>query len=279
MAESTGETTSDADSDPETELRLATLAAENQQLREEYARARQATYRRTALGLLLVGVTGLVGAIVFPDERTVLLALGGTGVFAGVLTAVLTPEQFITTDVGDQLFSTLWHDRQAIIDELGLRGDPMYLPGDPCHLFIPRQPTERVSSVSDDPPVFVTEVDATAEGIALRPTGTALYDELQSVVDKPGTTLSHSIPPVADALVEFFAIADGVDYDIDTTTGRVTVEVSGAQLGDPTRLDHPLPSLIAVTVARVVAVPVRLNVEYETTLVITCTYNPEVAAV
>ena len=44
------------------ELELERLRERNERLRENYARARQAQYRRAALGLALLGVVALAGA-------------------------------------------------------------------------------------------------------------------------------------------------------------------------------------------------------------------------
>ena len=78
--ESADETTADL------AAQVELLAEENRRLRAEYARARQTTYRRTALGLFAVGALAVLGGVAFPHSSDVLFALGGTGLFAGVLT-------------------------------------------------------------------------------------------------------------------------------------------------------------------------------------------------
>ena len=83
--------------------RVEELSAKNDQLRQQVAAATRARYRRSAIVMALVGVVALAGAALFPDVRTVLVALGGTGVFAAVLTYFLTPERFVAASVGDAL--------------------------------------------------------------------------------------------------------------------------------------------------------------------------------
>ena len=256
------------------QVRLAVLEAENRQLREEYARARQATYRRTALGLFVVGLIGLVGGLGFPDARTVLFALGGTGVFAGVLTYVLTPERFVSARVGARLVRALRADREAIVDELGLRGEPVYVPGEEVRLFVPRRENGSLPDRSDLTDLFVVPEDADRGGVAFHPTGGPLFEELEAAHDRPvDATARTTASVVADALVELFEVADGTDYDVDAGTNRVTFEINGAGLGDPTGIDHPIPSLIAVALVRTLEAPVRVEVTDDDPLTVTCRYD------
>ena len=255
-------------------VRLAVLEAENRQLREEYARARQATYRRTAIGLFVVGLIGLLGGLVFVDARTVLFALGGTGVFAGLLTYVLTPERFVSARVGARVIQALRADRDAIIDELALRGDPVYVPADPVRLFVPRRENEPLPAVDDLADTFVVPEHADRGGVAFCPTGEPLFEELTSAGGQPTNATPEAIAgAVADALVELFELADGTEHSVDTESSRVTFEVDGAGLGDPTAIDHPIPSLGAVALARTLETPVRVTVTDDDPLTITYRYG------
>jgi hypothetical protein len=255
-------------------IELATLAAENRQLREEYTRAQQATYRRTAVGLLLVGLIAIAGGVGFPDARTVLFALGGTGVFASVLTAFITPERFVTASVAGQVFGAIRRDRAAIIDELGLNGDPVYIPGEPCRLFVARAAHTVPAEQVDPSSVFVVTDQDDPDGVTFYPTGEQLYDSFTASATLPETpTVDTVSSALADALVELFALADGVEYDHDPADGRLTMEVSGGRLGDLTALDHPLTSLVAVSVAHTVETPVTVETTDDDPVLITCRYE------
>ncbi|OYR62523.1 hypothetical protein DJ83_05150 [Halorubrum ezzemoulense] len=255
---------------------LAVLEAENRQLREEYARAQQATYRRTALGLFIVGVAGIAGGLIFPDARAVLFALGGTGVFAGVLTFVLTPERFVSARVGARLFQALRADRDATVDELGLEGDPVYVPTDDVRLFVPRyqdRPLPPDSALSD---LFVVPETPEQGGVAFHPTGRPLFEAFEDTRSQPLGETPHTIAATAaDALVELFELADGVEYAVDTDTDRVTFEVVGAGLGDPTGIDHPIPSFLAVSLVETLGIPVRVEITDDDPLAITCRYDTQ----
>lgn len=258
----------------ELRTQLAILEAENQQLREEYVRAQQATYRRTAVGLFVVGAIAILGGIGFPESRSVLFALGGTGVFAGVLTSVLTPERFVSARVGSRIFQALRADRDAITDELGLGGDPVYVPGDDVRLFVPRYDAKPLPDEAAFTDLFVVPDSPERGGVAFYPTGGPLFEEFENTRDRSlESDLDAMAPAIADALVELFELADGVDYDVDTATGRLTFELSRPGLGDPTSLDHPIPSFLAVSVAHALDEPVRVEVTDADSLSVTCRYG------
>lgn len=268
------ESGSTADTSDALQTRVAVLEAENRQLREEYARARQATYRRTAVSLLIVGLLGIAGGVVFPDARTVLFALGGTGIFAGVLTYFITPERFISAEIGGRLFEAVRADREATIDELGLRGEPVYVPGDEVRLFVPRDTDAPLPESLTDLDLFVVPEDPTTGGVAFHPTGVPLFEEFSDTMDQSlGTRPQSAAPVLADALVEVFELADSVESAVDTDTQRVTFEVRGAGLGDPTAIDHPIASFLSVSLVEALAEPVEVTVTEEDPLTVTCRYG------
>ncbi|TKX87538.1 hypothetical protein EXE43_02650 [Halorubrum sp. SS5] len=267
--------TADTSESADLQTRLAVLEAENQQLRDEHARAKQAAYRRTALGLFAVGAVGLLGGVAFADARSVLFALGGTGVFAAVLTYVLTPERFVTASVGGRVYQALRTDRDAMLAELGIGGDPVYVPVDDVRVFVPRREGAPLPDPDELADLFVVPEEPTHGGVAFRPTGAPLFDEFETTRSRSVEATPHAIAPVlGDALVELFELADGVDHDTDTETDRVTFEIAGAGLGDPTGIDHPIPSFLAVGVARTLDVPVRVEVR-DDPLTVTCRYDSD----
>lgn len=104
------------------------LAEENRRLRAEYVRARQTTHRKTALGLFAIGALAVLGAVAFPGSRTVLFALGATGLFAGVLTYYLTPEEFVAAETGERVYAACAATGTELVGELGLADDRIYAP-------------------------------------------------------------------------------------------------------------------------------------------------------
>jgi len=264
-SDASGETADHQDDRPD----RATLAAqldllqeENRRLSREYARARQQSYRRTALGLALVGVVAAGAGVLFPGARTVLFALGATGVFGALLTYYLTPERFISVSVGEAVYGTLATNGTALRDDLGL-ADPVYVPrgaSDDVRLFASQADGDgapEIPSGADLEPGFV--ITDTTRGLALVPTGDALFDEFERsltgpLADAPSTLAEQ----LADGLVEQFELVDGAD--VDASHERVTVGISGSAYGEVGRFDHPVASFLAAGFARGFEVPTETEV-------------------
>jgi len=248
-----------------TELRtqVELLEVENQRLREEYTRARQQQYRRTALGLAGLGLVAALGGVVFPAGQSVLFALGGTGLFLGVLIFYLSPEQFLPAALGRTVYAALARNEADIAAELGLRDDRVYVPtetGD-VRLFVPQHEDFAVPDADSLADAFVVTDDPATRGLALEPTGDGLADEFERAVTGGLADDSATLAgQVADALVEQFELVESATPDADPTGGRVTVAVADSAFGDVNRFDHPVVSVLASAVARAVDEPVRTDV-------------------
>lgn len=237
------------------------LRAENRRLRESYVQAKTTQYRRVAVGLAALGLLATVGAVVFPTARTVLLALGATGLFTAVLSAYLTPERFVAADIGAEIYRTLATNREAVVTELGLEDDHVYVPVGETHtrvkLFVPHH---RSYTIPDDDyldSVFVVTDNPDERGVAFEPTGDGLFDEFERALDGPlGSTLPELGPQLQEALVEQFEIADAVEFEVETDGDRVTVELQGDIYDDVSRFDHPARSFLAVGLARSLETPI-----------------------
>ena len=263
--DTTSETTTEPERADETPTELAAraelLAAENRRLREEYARARRSRYRRTALGLGIVGVIAVAAGLIFPAGREVLLVLGATGVFGAVLTYYLSPGRFVAADVGERVYAALATNQAALADELGLQDDRVYLPGnesDAPQLFVPQRieydlPTDRSRPI-------VT--DGRERGLILEPTGGSLLTEFkQATPSEPASAPAPLAAQLTDSLVEQFELARSAEPDVDPAEGRATVAITGSAFGDVNRFDHPIASLLAAGFATGLDRPVRLNVD------------------
>jgi hypothetical protein len=246
-------------------VQLELLREQNQRLRDEYRRAQQQTYRRSALGLLGVGLVAILGGIVLPTSQQVLFALGGTGVFAGVLTYYLTPERFITATVSEGVYDATTADREAVLDELGLTGTPVYMPAAEPRVYLSEAETQATSDESLPEPDALSEFFVTtgsgAPGVAMTPTGKPLFEEFnQSVSGSLGSTPQALVAQLTDGLVEDFELADGVDASVNGKEGRVTLEFTEVTYGDPERFDHPVNSFVATGLAVGLEKPVRIEI-------------------
>ncbi|WP_246045675.1 hypothetical protein [Halorussus ruber] len=267
------------------------LTEENRRLRGEYVRARQTTYRRTALGLFAVGALAVLGALALPESRTVLFALGGTGIFAAVLSYYLTPERFVAAETGERVYSALAATGDDLAAELGLQDDRIYVPtgasDDPfagVRLFVPQHGEFDLPDADSLSALFVAEDDEFERGVSLSPTGGGLYREFETsmadeIPDDPGS-LGEGL---ADALAEGFELVESAATDADAADGRLTVEVSGSAYGDVDRFDHPVASLLAVGMAANLDAPVSLDTraasdDSSADYLVTCEWNPDAAA-
>lgn len=249
----------DPDAEVDHAARAELLAEENRRLRSEYARSQQSKYRQTAYGLAAVGVLAVLGGILFPTGREVLFALGATGLFGAVLTRYLTPTTFVAADVGERVYAAMATNEQAIADELGLTGDPVYVPDDAnvAALYVPQHSERDVPDASAGPIV----IDEGSRGLLLEPTGASLFAEFERAL----TGDLADAPPVlveqlADGVVEQFELASAVEPDVDPANGRVTFEVVESSFGDLDRFDHPVASFFAVGLVAALDRPVTVDV-------------------
>lgn len=263
----------DSTPDPDDEIedlraQVELLAEENRRLRGEYVRARQATYRRTALGLLAVGALAALAGVALPDARTVLFALAGTGLFGGVLSYYLTPERFVAAGTGERIYAALAATGRELVAELGLRDERIYAPARApderfagVRLFVPQRGDYVVPDPEALDSLFVVTESGPDRGVAVPPTGGALYREFETVMtDEVADDPTALADQLADGLVEGFELAESAAAEADPAGGRATVEISGGVYGAANRFDHPIASFLAVGLAANLGVAVETSV-------------------
>jgi len=243
---------------------LDVLREENDRLRENYARAKKATYRRTSAALIGVGTAALVSGIVLPSLRQLLIVIAAIGIFAGILTFYLTPERVVSVDVSESIYDAHHAVSAQLVDELGLTDNRIYAPIESnIRLFIP---AHRDCTLPTDNDLFVTDTDAT-RGVTLRPTGAMLATELETTTSPSSGEFSFPsvIRQAGDAVVEQFEIADSVDIvaDASDVENQVVVEISGAAFGRLSKLDHPVVSLIGTAAASELNIPVSVDTVHQ----------------
>lgn len=251
--------------------RVDVLAAENRRLREEYERARRTTRRRTAAGLAATGAVAAAGAVAFPESRTVLFALAGTGLFAAALVAGLASARSVPADAAAAVYDARARLGSALVADLGLSARRVYVPtgapeGEhPVRLFVPQHRDHAVPALDPDAPLVVATGDDREAGVALAPTGAGLYREFRSwsrrdLAPDAGTLADA----VADALGDGFGLVESVRVDVaagaDAAGGRAMFGVAGAAFGAVDRFDHPVASFAGVALAAGLSVPVAVSV-------------------
>lgn len=242
----------------ELETLVDVLQERNEGLRTDYARARTVSYRRTALGLVAVGVAAALGGTVFPDVRAVLFVTGAIGLFGGVMTWYLTPARVVPVEMSESVYDAAATTLTELRDELGLQATTVYVPaGDRTRGFIPRErPFE--------PPANVTHVfpgdTSGSRGLTFTPVGQRLTREVDEIrTTQPPTTTLDAVEQVADALVEHFEVADRIGVEKGAGVREVVVSVDEPAFGPLTRLDHPIVSAVACAAARGVEEPIVVD--------------------
>lgn len=271
VTESTsGSTAEPVSQNTELAAQVDLLTAENRRLREMVAAAQRSRYRGTAIALCGIGLLcGLFGYFM-PTGSTVLFALAGTGVFGGVLTYFLTPERFISADVGQRVYTASAESFERLCTDLGLSDRRVYIPtvyssegtqpdSADGWLFIPQDEETSIPEPADVDSALV--VDDNKRGLSVRPTGSGLFSALSTSLTEPlGSTAETLCAQLSDALVEDFELGQSVVYETDPADGRVSFRISGALYGDGSRFDHPIVSLLAVGLATGLETPVETTI-------------------
>jgi len=261
-----------ADSREEIVTQVELLAEENRQLRESYTQAKRTQYRRTAFALGILGVLGVVAGFFLPGSRDLLLTLGTTGLFGCVLTLYLTPERFISADVGRDVYRALAANEASLVGELALTETRIYVPtSDSVRLFVPQQEAHTVPDPPQLADTIVVGDNPNTRGIALDPSGRHLYRSFEDAVTKTvaGTPLelAHQL---TDALVGQFELVDSTSLELETDDQRLTVALNDSAYGPIDQFNHPVVSFLAVgladgldeMVAVEIAVPSNARAEY-----------------
>jgi len=242
------------------------LRAENRRLREEYARAQRAEYRRSAAALLALGVLAALGGLVLPIGTELLFILGAIGLFGGAMTWFLTPERLVTTTVGRSVYGSVADTGARLRAELGLRETNVYVPVDggtgdgvPVRLFVPQSSSYELPTSEELTSLFVLPESRTRRGIAVRPTAARLVQEFETAVGGIAETPTDLGAQLADALVEQFELVDGAEPEIDADGGRITLVIRGSAYDDVAAFDHPVASFLGTGIAYSLDRPVTVE--------------------
>jgi hypothetical protein len=239
------------------------LREENDRLRDVVSRLERARHRQSAAILAALAFVALLGALAYPAERTVLLALGGTGLFGAVVVRLLVPERSVAPSVGERAYETRAAEHEALAAELDLQDEYVYVPTDDrtsVRLFVPQRSEYELPPRDACGSTFVLTGEPRQRGVAFEPIGAALIDDLRSTMRRELRTDPVAVADqLADGLVESLELADGAVATVDDD-GRATIGVVDGSYGPLDRFDHPTPSLFAVGLALALDEPVTLSV-------------------
>lgn len=250
------------------EDRIEALEERNRKLELENERLRSVTgpkvsYRRAVILLLLIATAAGGGTVLYPDSRDVLLGIAGTGAFGAVLLGMLVQEWLLSASVGRAIYDTLWENETRIASRLGVAETSRYVPtGDESlgvRLYLSRSLDDPIPSSEALASTVVTVDDHYA--LLLEPTGGEFVTLLERSNGDLPEDLQAATVVLREAVVDLFELAVGaevVNLEVsDGSENRLRFRVAGSVLGDASRLDHPIRSLLGVALARIVDQPVE----------------------
>lgn len=260
-----GDVADEAASLEELRTQIDLLAEENEQLRNSYTRAKQTQYQRTAFGLVILGCLGVAGGFLISGTSDVLFVLGGIGLFSGLLTYYLTPEQFVSADVGRAVYSVLAANEAALVDELALSDRRIYVPTGTdqgaVRLYVP-QDAEGAVPDSEQLRRTVIATDNGTRGVAFDPSGQRLFQSFrESVTGQLGAEPVTAAEQLTDSLLNQFELLESASVDEAGDEARLVIAVESSVYGSLTAFDHPVVSLIAVGLAKVCQQPITVDVQ------------------
>ncbi|WP_050052168.1 hypothetical protein [Halostagnicola sp. A56] len=223
----------------------------------------------------------LAGFLFLPTSQDktpiqIFIVLGATGIFAGLLTYFLTPEQFVAASVGERVYAACASRETTIAEELGLQGESVYIPreeGEATQLFVPLDADYSLPDEHRGPLVLESET----RGLLVETTGGALFKDFEQTVSGELSTRPNNLAvQLCDGLVDGFELATRAEPDIDTENHRITVAITESAYGAVDRFDHPISSFLAVGFAIGLDQPVRLTINRggeRSDWLVTCEYN------
>ena len=245
----------------ELERRVERLRARNERLRNGIDGSRRHRLRLTALGFVGLGILSFAAGLVTSTGQSVLFALAGVGLFAGLLTRTVRGSRFVESGDAERVYATCATNYEALVADRDLATDRWYVPTDDdrIRLFVPADSTEASPSLGDR-----SGIGFDRRGLVLEPIGTDFAREVAETGSETPTTPTAMIEQLSDALEARFEFATAVEPIVDVEDGRAEIAVSDSAFGPVDRFDHPVASILAAGLTDVLERPVRLEVTDET---------------
>jgi hypothetical protein len=229
---------------------------------------------RSAALFVAAGAVCIYGATILGNVGTVVAALGGTFVFAGIAAYALGSERTLPFAVAASYSKSVRENQRALVDEFGLSDEPVYVPRTdriPTATVVFRQ-SEAVSLPDESAGLGVfTTPDGELGGLSLYPAGADLFDQFERTLV---TEVSHQperlAVQLAESITEGFELADEVVPTVERDETTLQFEVKEMELPDDVGFDHVVQSFLATGVAHSLDCPVvaRTNLDGDDAVVV-----------
>ena len=195
------------------------------------------------------GLVSLVGGVYAPSPRPVLIALGVTGVFAGVLAYLVTPQNFVRVSIVECLHAVLVRNVMSDLPCSERQVKHTYIP---CTENAPGNGSVLLSVSCGD-----QDEDP---GKLIYPTGDGLLADIddkavQDLSDVP-MELGHQI---VDCLENGLGFVESAAVTVTTEDRQATVEITGDVVGVIGRVDDPVTSFVGSALASGLDRPVTVE--------------------
>lgn len=207
-----------------------------------------AGFHRYLMVPVAISVTGIVTAgigVLLPPHRGVLLLLGGTGLFIGLVSFLVVTGRTVSATIARGVYRATTKNVETLVEELGGRREYVYVPGtgsgNTARLLLSYSANGREESVSN---------------VRLHPTGSVLYWEFENTLTE-GVSSDPDVlaEQLADGLLNQFEIVRRVVLEAVSSDG-VTVGMEDTVFGPETTFDHPVVSFFGVGLANGLEKPV-----------------------
>lgn len=283
--ESTGGDTAAGEPSESLDEQIRRLEADLARLQERYRYARRSRYRRLAGALGLIGTGTMLAGLYLPHAQEVLFALGGTGLFAAVLLYFLVPEPVVPAATGEYVYTALAANQVAVIGELGLQGETVYVPRGPSadpavSLFVPQSSDYVIPSAEELASFFVIADDGRRRGISLQPSASDLLGQfLSTTAGGLRTEPRPLVDQLRDGLRDTFGVVESTRSSVNSEAGQASIGIDGNAFGRTDRFDNPVTSFIAAGLALGLETPISVDVtpaeagKYDH--IVTCHWQPD----
>lgn len=247
--------------------------------RESATTGSRRRYRGLAALLFVIGIAFVLAPLLSDatvGASRVLVAVGGIGIFGGVLSYYLTAGRFVSATVDERIQAAAARNYEGIRADLGLSSRRIYVPvatstGDDTdrsledhevRLCIPKQADLDLQEATALAGVSVVVTNSTGiSGLSLHPAGSNLFAAFRSTLNTPLETDPQGLyQQLSDAVVEEFDFARSVTAEIKSEQDRMSVTFSGVLYDTRPRFDHPLVSVFAVGLAVGLDSPIETTV-------------------
>jgi len=222
--------------------------------------------RQSAYGFIFLGLVSTVGGLLEWNTQmaVVLVAVGATFFFGGIVTFTLGSKRYLITSVHQSICWDLSENLERLIESYDLQKTLVYLPrtgaAEPPVLFVPKHPDHQLPKGIEVDSLFVESHNKRAEGIVLRPAGATLFDRFESMLEgEIGETLDDLTRQLSDGLIEGFELVDRIRTDVHPEEDVVEFEIVGDIHDSSQGYENPVQSFVAVGLAAGLETPITVE--------------------